>query len=252
MGRRVIAAFVCIVSLTKFVGPANAVPHTLQAPQRGVGVVGVFEPLGEVTSAADLRRLPRTEPTCRRVRTLRGIKDDCSLRDMYRLVSNGDSSDIQAAALALINDRPRQLKTKNKYDLIDEIPRMSGACVSEVRGTLLSALSRRQLVSKNLDSALSLAKSWDVVWGAIGSTRAGADFMVRLSEQGLRSASKRLAADYTAGKLQSVLQLNPTAAFSDAVRVLSRSAADIVDRDTAYWVLMEVYSHQNGSCYQIK
>jgi len=244
-------ALVGVLLISGWSDLANATPRVVEATKTGVGIRRISAPPAATFSQWEVRDSTQNEPACKKVRTWRGTKEDCSLRDMYRLIVTGDVYDLQAVAVALINDNPRNLKTKHKYDLVKAIPAMSGICVSGVREILLGSLSRRELVTKNLDRAIALANTWDAVWGVIGATTSGASFMADLSDRGLRTASKKLAADYAAGKLRDMLQLNPTSAFSDAIRNLSRLSADVVDKDTAYWALVSMMSYETGNCYQI-
>jgi len=244
-------ALVGVLLISGWSDLANATPRVVKATETGVGIRRISAPPAATFSQWEVRDSTQNEPECKNRRTWRGTKLDCSSRDMYRLIVKGDVYDLQAVAVALINDNPRNLNTKHKYDLVKKIPAMSGICVSAVRETLLNTLSRQELINKNLDGAIALANTWDVVWGTIGTTKSGASFMADLADRGLRTASKKLAADYAAGKLLDVLQLNPTSAFSDAIRNLSNRAAEIAGRDTAYWALVTMMSYEFGNCYQI-
>lgn len=204
--------------------------------------------LASFPQAAQAGKPRGAEPPCRLVRRGFTLKksEDCSLRNMYRLVDGGDRGNLQAAAVALLHDNPRNLSRKNKYGFVSQIPKMSGSCVEVVRAELLEMIGHKQLLSKSLDNALALAATWDLVWEAIAATKSSQAFLKDLADLGFKPAARKFSKDYAAGTLRDLLQIDPTGAVSTAIRNLSKHAAGYVDSNLTYVTLANV---ESSGCY---
>lgn len=244
-------AFVVATLLAGLVSPVDA-----SAPASEVREIRVRN---SSVSVSPLAAVPRgksrpssahqAEPKCKWVRKGFGRKEDCSARDMHRKITTGSKSHLQAAVVALLNDKPIGFQPRNKYDFVKAIPNMSDSCINGVRGILLNTLAYKEFNSKNLDVALGIANSWDVVWGIIGTTKHGSVFMANLSAKGLSSAAKILSRDIALGKLEDVLKLNPISFWSDALKSLSKAASYFVEGNISREALMNVYSLDSGRCH---
>jgi hypothetical protein len=201
-----------------------------------VGAMLVVVPSGFGTDVAKAKFLSTdipVEPKCQK---------NCSLRDMFRFVKSGNRRSLQSASVALLHDSPRNLGRDDKYAFINQIATMSSRCIETVRHELLLMIVHKSLIRKNLNSAISLANTWDIVWSAIDGTQAGRRYMSDLSSRGFKTASKNLSKDYAAGKLHEIAQLDPKGAVSTGIRNLSKVAAGVADSNISYVTLVNVES----------